>query len=290
MSANNSKNALDVLMNHARNDSSRKRPISYVPCPSCGAQVAERDVNDHLDRCLINSNSNDGSATAAAVTSASSMPQDNAAAIDSCAADTISTSTKGSATKRQRAARTPSPQRYSTAANSNTPAADTPNAFSHMMKRSATVFSKSENDENVIRHRFHLHNHNADGFVTTWTSDSEDEVADTSDGRSTKKMNEAVADDVKAKSPSPQKKYPDSVSVVSAEEVHWSATTTMKKLKIINVDSPLEQQTSIDDNDKSLELTISSSVPFPQGDKGQRLVRRHSRLSVSCSCISPRYI
>jgi len=47
----------------------------------------------------------------------------------------------------------------------------TKNAFSHIMERSATVFSSNKScnndDGNVICHRFHLHN--SEGYVT-WTT------------------------------------------------------------------------------------------------------------------------
>ena len=55
MSTSSDNNALDVLMNNARSNSSRKRPLTFFACPAgCGASVTTMNVNLHLDRCLGN--------------------------------------------------------------------------------------------------------------------------------------------------------------------------------------------------------------------------------------------
>ena len=130
---------------------------------------------------------------------------------------------------------------------------DSVNAFSHMMKRSATVFSKDDTTKNVIRHRFHLHN--TEGLVT-WNCIDDDSDCST-----------------------------DKVDCCGV----WSATALMKKVQVIHLG---EEQSSSSPNqkrggdsstdDKVLELTISSDIPpYPQDKKRWRLVRMHSRLSVS---------
>ena len=68
-------------------------------------------------------------------------------------------------------------------------------------------------------------------------------------------------------------------SSISLGEIHWSAVITMKKLKCIS--STVGDDKPNDDNG-ALELTMSSSLPsFAKGDETIRLVRKHSRLSVS---------
>ena len=214
-----SDNAIDVLMNHARNNSSRKRPLPLFECPlGCGEHVTEASVNMHIDKCIGSSDSK----TMLGV----SINTDNDVG-----------DVKLQPTKRK--------------------CNDSVNAFSHMMKRSATVFSKDDTTKNiipVIRHRFHLHN--TEGLVT-WNCIDDDSDCSTDDK-------------------------------VDCGGV-WSATTLMKKVKVIHLG---EEQSSGSPNqkrggdsstdDKVLELTISSAIPpYPQDKKRWRLVRMHSRLSVS---------
>ena len=282
--ASGNKNALDVLMNRAKKTDgmSRKRPmISYFPCPSCGMQVTERDANDHLDRCLISSGDDKGAASSITVVDRNethrmhTINSTDIADSSTLFTKSIETINEESMTKRGRSSSSSprGPTSFQTPpANSNT---TTNNAFSHMMKRSAAVFSKSGNGDDVIRQRFHLHT--PQGLVT-WTSEDANGI-DKNDASSTEKGDDTANDHANLKSSSSEK---NSANPSSVEEFHWSAVITMKKVKCVDVyDSPSEpQQTSIDNNDKALELTISSSLPFPQGDKSKNLVRRHSRLSV----------
>jgi len=170
------------------------------------------------------------------------------------------------------------------------------NIFAHMMKRSAALFSKSEN---VARQRFHLHN--IDGFVT-WTSEDDEEnfseCKPTSGGRANGEsicIGDSDRDDLKQSTSHgasiPKKKH-SFLSSFSDGNLQWSATITIKKPQIVScqsaaqhieeyaLDGPTERR--YDKPDKSLELTISSSIPFPQeGLTRHRLVRVHSRLSVA---------
>lgn len=126
-----SKNALDILMKSS--NKKKKRPVTdvFFDCPlGCGAKVTEQDVNIHLDNC-IGKHSADNNSTSNYHTK-----------------QTTSEST-------------------STAKRTKTNAPN--NAFSHMMKQSASVFKKND----IIRHRFHLHN--VEGFVT-WTTNCDEDT------------------------------------------------------------------------------------------------------------------
>lgn len=140
----------------------------------------------------------------------------------------------------------------------NTP--PTKNVFSLMMENSSVVFStnKSRNndDGNVIRHQFHLHN--SEGYVT-WTTQ------DNCDGGN----NDGESNDTKTGA---------SISADLSRDIHWSAIIMIKKVKCVNA--------KIGDSDerhqqKALELTMSSSLSTIQRIENMRLVRKHSRLSVS---------
>lgn len=173
----------------------------------------------------------------------------------------------------------------------------TENIFAHMMKRSAALFSKSEN---VTRQRFHLHN--VDGFVT-WTSDDDEEhyskCKPTSGGRANGEsiicIGDSDRDDLKQSASYgasiPPKKH-SFIPSFSDGTLQWSETITIKKPQIVScqsaaqhieeytLDGPTKRRD--DKPDKSLELTISSSIPFLQeGLTRHRLVRVHSRLSVA---------
>lgn len=232
-----SDNAIDVLMNHARNNSSRKRPLPLFECPlGCGEHVTEVSVNLHIDKCIGSSDSKTCSIDAGSNTKQLSA-NDGKSGTSSVGIDTdndVGYDVKPQPTKRK--------------------CNDSVNAFSHMMKRSATVFSKDDTTNNAIRHRFHLHN--TEGLVT-WNCIDDDSDCSTDDE-------------------------------VDCGGV-WSATALMKKVQVIHLG---EEQSSSSPNqkrggdsstdDKVLELTISSSVPpYPQDKKRWRLVRMHSRLSVS---------
>ena len=126
-----SKNALDILMKSS--NKKKKRPVTdlFFDCPlGCGAKVTEQDVNIHLDNC-IGKHSTDNNST-----SNNQIKQTTSESIN--------------ATKRTK---------------TNAPN----NAFSHMMKQSASVFKKN----NIIRQIFHLHN--VEGFVT-WTTNYDEDI------------------------------------------------------------------------------------------------------------------
>lgn len=221
--------------------------------------MTEHDVNVHLDRCLKIKRCDD----AAIVDTVDE-------AVDIAARRQISTGVVNSASKRRRVS---SPAVKTTQPTNNNASSRGNNIFAHMMQRSAQL-SKGDKCE-VIRHRFHLHNKSDGGFTTTWSSCEED-GANSNDGDNTNiAKGEERVNLLHAKSPS--------------STIAWTATTTIttKKMKIVNAvdyNDPCDQQTLIEDgdNNKSLELTVSSSLPPNEGDKKQqRLVQRHSRLSVS---------
>lgn len=270
MSTSGDNNALDVLMNNARSNSSRKRPLIFFACPAgCGASVTTMNVNLHLDRCLGNLSDDKKSASIDSPTVREDTSRGILDAETTQSADNITNNDVDDdepTAKRKRPVRANAMKTPSTIK-------DAPNAFSHMMKQSATVFSNTSNNENIIRHRFHLHN--AEGLVT-WTSEEDDYASE--------KNVDAAGDETNTK------EFDNTAPQIAAGDIHWSTTTTIKKVKTaINAEqkpctdnSPNKETKSIDE--KELELTISCSVPFPQGDKTQRLVARHSRLSVSSTC------
>ena len=151
-----SKNALDILMKSS--NKKKKRPVTdlFFDCPlGCGAKVTEQDVNIHLDNC-IGKHSTDNNSTSNNHTKQTTS-------------ESINT------TKRTKINDAPN------------------NAFSHMMKQSASVFKKN----NIIRHRFHLHN--VEGFVT-WTTN-----------------------------------YDEDTNII--KESVWSATTLVRKVKTLKLDT-----------------------------------------------------
>ena len=221
-------------MNNARHNDSKKRtiPKSKFPCPAgCGALalVAVNDVNNHLDQCLDLSNDEDG-ANAAVFGGVTDLSDHSERNNDSLHQSEYTAKSVG----RVKRSCSHSPLAEGT---------DGPNAFSHMMKRSATVFSKSRNKANLIRHRFHLHNV---GGMVTWSSN--DYAENNSNCIQSIEKGENI-DGVNR-------------STVSGEEIQWSTVVKMKSMK-------------------DYELTISTSVPSYPGSKTEMLVQRHSRLSVS---------
>ena len=172
-----SKNALDVLM---KSSNKKKRPIVtsvFFDCPlGCGAKVTEQDVNIHLDNC-IGKHSTDNNSTSNYHTKQTTAE---------------STST----TKRTKINDAPN------------------NAFSHMMKQSASVFKKN----NIIRHRFHLHN--IEGFVT-WTTN-----------------------------------YDEDTNIIDKES--WSATSVVRKVKTLElVNNTNGKESSVDDRELELTISSS---------------------------------
>ncbi|KAL7529559.1 hypothetical protein ACHAWF_003025 [Thalassiosira exigua] len=235
------KSALDILMNKKPGAPDRNR----FPCPAgCGEHVTERDVNDHLDRCLAMASSDAGNEEVR------KGDRDDASGSSSRGETTTKRrrTTPSSADKRRRL----------------------DDAFAHMMQRSSSVFSKSRDGEKVVRRRFHLHDE--EGLVT-WTSEGNGDDGD--DGCTEKGGGGVVGSE-----------HPESKSGCSIPpiEVNWSATTTVpaKRMNVIEVAGANGGRPTPNVNDgKALELTISSSLDPFRGDPPQRLVRRHSRLSVS---------
>jgi hypothetical protein len=267
------KNALDILMENARNRNSRKRPHSSFSCPAgCGARVTELDANVHLDRCLGGSSSND--VDVAVVARAERRDRADAGS-------SIDHLREGVGDERD------------VRPSSRSPAVKTPpvNALSHMMERSVAVFSANKpgnNDGNITRHRFHLHD--AEGYVTWTPIDDGAEKNNYGPPNVTETGIDNIAEDGNAtheQIPPNDSTHSTPASSISIGEIHWSAVITMKKVKCIS--STVEDDTSNDD-DGALELTMSSSLPsFAKGDETSRLVRMHSRLSVSSMNAPIRY-
>jgi hypothetical protein len=277
------KNALDVLMANARNRGSRKRPLSTFSCPvGCGARVTALDVNDHLDRCLGGRSSSDDDAhDVAVVDDRARLGHDDRAVVVDAESSNHHDREEGGVVGNEGGVNVVKRPR-SPAVDDAPPATTSTDAFSHMMERSVIAFSTNKSpgnigDGSIIRHRFHLHD--AEGNVT-WTTfdgtrttpDFTKTVRDEEDGNAT--VNEKIPDN-------------DSIgstfdSAISIGDIHWSAVVTMKKVKCSRtVGDDIISDDANDDN-RALELTMSSSLPSSsQGEEARRLVRRHSRLSVS---------
>jgi hypothetical protein len=273
------KNALDILMDNSRNRNNRKRPHSSFSCPAgCGARVTELDVNFHLDRCLGGSSSNDVDV----VVVARAERRDRADAGSSIDQEGVGDEGEANAKRVRPSSRSPAVKTPPANCKRGNASGD---AFSHMMERSATVFSTNKpgnSDGNVIRHRFHLHD--AEGHVT-W--------APINDGAEKNKygiphFTVTGVDDIAEEGNTTQEQIPPNdsahstpTSSISIGEIDWSAVITLKKVNCIS--STVGEDISNDDNG-ALELTVSSSLPSSaQGDETSRLVRKHSRLSVSSS-------
>jgi hypothetical protein len=275
------KNALDTLLDNARNRNNLKRPRSSFSCPAgCGARATELDVNVHLDRCLGGSSSIGVDVDVAV--DARAERRDRA-----YAGSSIDHLREGVGDERDAYAERVRPS-------SRSPAVKTPpanckkgnasgNAFSHMMERSAAAFSANKpgnSDGNITRYRFHLHD--AEGYVT-WTP-IDDGAEKNNDGP--RNLTETGVDNIAEDGNATHEQilpndstHSTPASSISLGEIHWSAVITMKKLKCIS--STVGDDKPNDDNG-ALELTMSSSLPsFAKGDETIRLVRKHSRLSVS---------
>ena len=237
-------------MSSKRNSDNKKRSIlSTFTCPAgCGALVSVEDVNDHLDRCLgvVGVSNDDGDGV-----EAGSFYCDTDLSNHCERRGTVATETNDITHQPEneitsiggvKRARSQPPVAYTPPPASVT---DAPNAFSHMMKRSAAVFSKANNKENLIRHRFHLHN--VSGHIT-WTSDDGDE-------------NSICMEPVATKGNTTDNRERLGL-IVSREEIQWSTVIKMKGMK-------------------EYELAVSASLPSYLGSNTDKLVRRHSRLSVS---------
>ena len=237
-------------MSNKRSSDNKKRSIlSTFTCPAgCGTLVSVEGVNDHLDRCLgvVGVSNDDGDGVKAGVFYCDTDFSNHCERRGTVATETNDIThqpeneiTSIGGVKR---ARSQPPVAYTPPPASVT---DAPNAFSHMMKRSAAVFSKANNKENLIRHRFHLHN--VSGHIT-WTSVDGDENSICMESLETKRKTTDNRERVG--------------SIVSREEIQWSTVIKMKGMK-------------------EYELAISAYLPSYPGSNTDKLVRRHSRLSVS---------
>jgi hypothetical protein len=236
----------------------------FFACPAgCGKHVSERDVNFHLDNCpKLNKNDssrNNESGSIGEELSSTTMNNpkphhaDSAIIIDNDKALPQSTS---------------KPKAKHTSVDNN--------AFQHMMKRSAQVYSN--NNDSIIKQRFHLHN--TQGMIS-WTCDELNNGG-------------AVGDNA----------FEESNVQRDINNIQWSTTIVLKKVKTIRIGEQREQQPPQSTmQERQIELTVSSSVP-PFNSTQQsptksttatsnntntttnsslppRLVQRHSRLSIS---------
>lgn len=145
-SKSSSTNAFALLMGSQtkkkkpQNKSNNNTGVSrFVPCPAgCGRHVLEKDINAHLDLCI----SNDGSAPE--VSELSVQIQEGPTTIEQ-SSENVSTITSAGTEKKA-----------STSERTTITSDEHANAFAHMMKRSAKVFT-SGHDVVKLAQRCHLH-------------------------------------------------------------------------------------------------------------------------------------
>jgi hypothetical protein len=266
--------AYDSLMNKSRSAKKRRHntddknnddygviPSSgggsrFFACPAgCGKHVSERDVNDHLDKCpKLNPNSSCNNESGSIGEELNNpKPPHSAIIIDNDKALPQSTS---------------KPKAKHTSVDNN--------AFQHMMKRSAQVYSN--NNDSIIKQRFHLHN--TQGRIS-WTCDDE-------------LNNGGAVGDIA---------FDDNYVQRDINNIQWSTTIVLKKVKTVRIGEQREQQLPQNTmQERQIELTVSSSIPpFNSSQQSRtkstttttsnhttthsslppRLVQRHSRLSIS---------
>lgn len=234
----------------------------FFDCPAgCGKHVSERDVNEHLDKCpKLNKNDtscNEGGSIGEELSSTiMNNPQppqsDSAIIVDDDKALPQSTSKPKA--------------KHKSVEN---------NAFQHMMKRSAQVYSHN-NDS--IKQRFHLHN--TQGMIS-WICDNEFNNGG------------AVGDNA----------FDNNNIQRDINNIQWSTTIMLKKVKTVTIGEQREKQPPQNTmQERQIELTVSSSIPpFNSSQQSPtksttsisnnatttnpslppRLVQRHSRLSIS---------
>ena len=268
--------AYDSLMSKSRSAKKRRRnpddknnddgviPSSgggsrFFACPAgCGKHVSERNVNDHLDTCpKLNQNdaARNGSGSIGEELSSTIMnnPQPSHSEIINDNDKALPQSTS-------------KPKAKHTSVDNN--------AFQHMMKRSAQVYS---NINDSIKQRFHLHN--THGMIS-WICDDE--------------LNNGGAAGDNA--------FEDNNVQRDINNIQWSTTIVLKKVKTITIGEQREQQPPKNTTmqERQIELTVSSSIPPFNSSQSPtksttttsnntttnsslppRLVQRHSRLSIS---------
>jgi hypothetical protein len=274
MSSEEHKNsALHHLMQSAKrakkkhsSASPRKDQSGFFPCPAgCGHHVSERNVNVHLDKlCSV---LNGGAAAAASVDkmpSPSKQQKESPKVIGNQQTNDLIEGDSNESCEMKTDCITPpksiqqspyskkSPNRSKQNMNNSS---NQQNVFSHMMKQSAKVFN---NSESIAKHKFHLYSDQDGRITTTWISDQTD-------------------------------------ATIAMDDALWSATVTVKKIKSIPLNQShlqeLIQQSETHVDATTLELIVSSSIPFQQSqhdDNGSNkfnFVQRHSRLSVRSSSL-----
>lgn len=241
---------------HPSSASPKKNQSSFFPCPAgCGHHVSPRDVNVHLDKLCSVLNDTEAAAASGDETDTYKSTGDKGLDADSCNQEqdrNIQSNNTGFVSESE-CITPPKSSQQPSPVNKQDTIDDTneQNAFSFMMKQSVKVFNTSES---VVKHKFHLHHDPAGRLTTTWVSDQLD-------------------------------------STIAMDDVLWSATVTMKKIKSISLNKQNEESAQKSEprfDTRMLELTISSSIPFQvrhQADgiaiKRLNFVQKHSRLSVS---------
>lgn len=253
-------NAYDSLLNQSRSAKKRRRVNNrsllsnkggsrFFPCPAgCGLHISEREVNAHLDRGCLQLNGNNGS------------EGDERSGEEHDAANKIkeSTEVKTKTIPDNNAL----PQSTATAKPKK---CTNSNAFHHMMKKSAQVYSNNDN----INQRFHLHN---DQGMVSWTYEDDKAEVEVGIAKSDHINNQDSA-------------------------IQWSTSIILKKVKTINIHEHGEQKQPL--KERSIQLTVSSSIPSLSAGSSSaaatststatnttkpklpRLVQQHSHLSIS---------
>lgn len=260
---NRSGNAFDLLMRKKRTETtcatSDSRPqlgkSRFVLCPvGCGSHVLGADINAHVDGCLSKPKGSE-----------LLLPSQDTADVGESRKDAQEPKKETKVDDKKKKGPSsvasyidiaskgePSREDSSRHALPEQDAPGTPNAFAHMMEQSHRVFSREA--VSPLRQRFHLH---LDGHIS-WTELVDSKVVDDPGSQNRPKL-------LSCKDP----------------EVKWSSTVTLKGTRMMGKsDSELPPP--------DIELTVSSSFasvavsPSPPGLMN-RMVRRHSRLSVSNS-------
>ncbi|KAK1740411.1 hypothetical protein QTG54_008506 [Skeletonema marinoi] len=276
-------NAYDSLMSKSRSTKKRRRDNNnsanasttspsipsninggsrFFPCPAgCGVHVSEVDINAHLDSDCpqLNGSCSNNEGDRPRGKDHNGHANEIKDSIEEGTNNTTNNLTNSQGAKSDNNSLPQSTAKANPKKCTNTN--PTSNAFQHMMKKSAQVYSNNIN----IQQRFHLHNN--EGMVS-WTCEDDNKEAD----------------DVRAKQDS---------------DVQWSATIILKKVKAIKLSEDGEKQQQQPVQERSIELTVSSSIsPFSTTHQSPRqssststtsttkpklprLVQRHSRLSIS---------
>ena len=207
----------------------------FLECPAgCGRHFLEKDINDHLDQCVVVS-------TTTTTTTTTAAPAAAASTFVSPAVGGPRTNAGASPPSLIQMSSSPPPQEKKESPRYNN-TEDPTNAFSHMMKKSATVFSSPSIQDTFWAQRFHL-NANGSVSVTCYCTN-----------------------------PPGQSQQPDTIE--------WSANSHIKAPKRKGEaakSSPKKEEVDTFEP-KPVNLALSSAIPSA-ADK-IRLVHRHSKLSI----------